>query len=116
MTVHDHSTPPSAGPAGEAEEVTRAVEVTRAGEVQQAGEAGWAPVPTGSTPPTWTAPPAGGMPPTWTPSTADASVDNGADAIADVATGHTLRVTATSADNTATATQIQDSNIATTGQ
>src|SRR6185369_4887336 len=36
------------------------------------------------------------------------SVDNGADAIGDVAAGHTVRVVATSAGNTATATTITD--------
>ena len=44
------------------------------------------------------------------------SVDNGADAIGDVAAGHTVRVVATSAGNTATATTITDTNIATTTQ
>jgi hypothetical protein len=44
------------------------------------------------------------------------SVDNGSDAIGDVAAGHTVRVTATSADDKATATQITDTNIASTQQ
>jgi hypothetical protein len=44
------------------------------------------------------------------------SVDNGSDAIGDVATGHTVRVVATSANDQATATQIQDTNIASTTQ
>ena len=44
------------------------------------------------------------------------SVDNGADAIGDVAAGHTVRIVATSADDQATATTITDTTIATTTQ
>ncbi|MET0425463.1 MAG: hypothetical protein ABW046_16380 [Actinoplanes sp.] len=44
------------------------------------------------------------------------SVDNGQDQIADVVTGHTVRVVATSADSTATATTITDSDLASTTQ
>jgi hypothetical protein len=42
------------------------------------------------------------------------SVDNGSDAIGDVATGHTVRIVATSSSDTATATTITDTNIAST--
>ncbi|RSM40291.1 hypothetical protein DMB66_57355 [Actinoplanes sp. ATCC 53533] len=44
------------------------------------------------------------------------TVDNGADQIADVATGHTVRVVATVSGNTATATTVTDTNLATTTQ
>ncbi|MGX6606651.1 hypothetical protein ACWKSP_31685 [Micromonosporaceae bacterium Da 78-11] len=44
------------------------------------------------------------------------TVDNGADKITDVATGHTVRVIATGSDSAATATTITDSNIASTSQ
>jgi hypothetical protein len=40
------------------------------------------------------------------------SVDNGSDAIGDVAAGHAVRVVATSAGDQATATQIQDTDVA----
>ena len=42
------------------------------------------------------------------------SVDNGADTIADVAAGHTVRVVATTSGDTATATTVTDTDLATT--
>jgi hypothetical protein len=43
------------------------------------------------------------------------AVDNGADQISEVATGHTVQIIATSADSKATATAITDTNLASTG-
>ncbi|MFF5080519.1 hypothetical protein ACFY36_26000 [Actinoplanes sp. NPDC000266] len=48
--------------------------------------------------------------------TTSTTVDNGADQISSVATGHTVRVIATSADSKATATSITDTNLASTQQ